>query len=81
MVPVPNHDVTKNLTGHRMHVDGSQISEMNLTTIAFRKLEHALGKNCPFGHENLFRPKNTSRWPIVHESGLPDFGRLWTPNP
>ena len=26
MVPVPNHDVTKNLTGHRMHIDGSQIS-------------------------------------------------------
>ena len=26
MVPVPNHDVTKNLTSHRMHVDGPQIS-------------------------------------------------------
>ena len=26
MVPVLNHDVTKNLTGHRMHVEGPQIS-------------------------------------------------------
>ena len=42
---VPNQEDTKNLTGHRMHVDGPQISEMNLTTIAFRKLGHAVGKN------------------------------------
>ena len=26
MVPLPNHDVTKNMTGHRMHVEGPQIS-------------------------------------------------------
>ena len=26
MVPVPNNDVTKHLTGHKMHVEGPQIS-------------------------------------------------------
>ena len=26
MMPVPNHDVTKNLTGHRMHIEGPKIS-------------------------------------------------------
>ena len=56
---------------------------LTLTTIAFRKFEHALGKNWPFGQENLFCPKKYLRvaYFCVHASGLPDFGRLWSPNP
>ena len=29
ILPVANHNVTKNLTGHRMHVAGPQIYQMN----------------------------------------------------
>ena len=29
MVPLPNHKVTKNLTGHKMHEVGPQISQIN----------------------------------------------------
>ena len=38
MVPVPNHNVTKNLTDHRMHVDGPQISEINPKNDSFQKI-------------------------------------------
>ena len=36
MVPVPNHDVTKNLTGHRMHVEGPKYLKLTARSIAFR---------------------------------------------
>ena len=29
ILPVGNHSVTKNLTGHRMHIEGPQIYQMN----------------------------------------------------
>ena len=29
ILPVANHNVKKNLTGHRMHVEGPQIYQMN----------------------------------------------------
>ena len=29
MVPLPNHDVIKNLTGHRIHEEGPQIFYIN----------------------------------------------------
>ena len=58
MVPVPNHNVTKNRTGHRMHVDGPQIFEWILTTIAFQEIGTCLAR------KKLSLPKNTSKWPI-----------------
>ena len=44
--------------------------KLTLTTIAFRKLEHAIGKNWPFGQENLFRPK-------APQNGLFWWTRIW----
>ena len=38
MMQVPNHNVTKNLTGHRMHVEGPQIYEMNRQTNNFQNM-------------------------------------------
>ena len=44
------------------------------------KLGHAVGKNLPFGRKICSVQKTPQNFG-VHESGLPDFGRLWTPNP
>ena len=38
MMQVPNHNVTKNLTGHRMHVAGSQIYQMNCQINSFQNM-------------------------------------------
>ena len=35
---IPSQDVTKNLTGHRMHLEGPKISQIHpIKIIAFRK--------------------------------------------
>ena len=38
ILPVWNHDVTKNLTGHRMNVEGTQIYHMNRQTNSFQNM-------------------------------------------
>ena len=38
ILPVANHNVTKNLTGHRMHVEGPQIYQMNSQTNSFQNM-------------------------------------------
>ena len=40
---VANHNVTKNLTGHRMHVEGPQIYQMNRQTNSFLNMCDMLG--------------------------------------
>ena len=37
ILPVANHNVTKNLTGHSMHVEGPQIYQMNRQINSFQK--------------------------------------------
>ena len=58
-------DVTQNLMGQRMHVDGPQISEMNLYNNSFQEIGICCGQKFTVWKENLFRPKNTSKWPIL----------------
>ena len=46
MVPVVNHNVTQNLTGRRMHVEGSQTYQMNRQTYSFQNTcDMLLAKN------------------------------------
>ena len=38
ILPVANHNVKKNLTGHRMHVEGPQIYQMNCQINSFQNM-------------------------------------------
>ena len=38
ILPLPNHDVTKNLTDHRMHVEGPQIFQINRQINSFQNM-------------------------------------------
>ena len=38
ILPVANHNVTKNLTGHRMHVESPQIYQMNRQINSFQNM-------------------------------------------
>ena len=70
ILPVHSQNVTKNLTGHRMHVAGPQIYQINRQTNGFQNMCDVLNAtiDLKIGYFG------------VHESGLPDFGRTWTPN-
>ena len=61
ILPVHSHNVTKNLTGHRRHVEGPQIYQINQQTNSFQNMWHAIGKKWPFGQEIDFVQKNTSK--------------------
>ena len=38
LLPVHSHNVTKNMTGHRMHVEGPQIYHINRQTNSFQNM-------------------------------------------
>ena len=38
ILPVPNHNVTKNLTGLRTHIEGPQIYQMNRQIDSFQNM-------------------------------------------
>ena len=83
MLPVYSQNITKNRTGHRMHVEGIQICQINGWNNSFQNNYSMKGKSWPFGQENWFcakKPLKNGHF-CVHESELPDFGRTWTPNP
>ena len=76
---VPNQEDTKNLTGHRMHVDGPQISYMNPYNNSFQEIgTHCRQKLTALQGKFVSSKKHLKMANFcVHESGLPDFGRLW----
>ena len=45
MVPVPNHDVTKNLS-HRMHLEGPQIHQMSRQSLTVRLIAFRICVTC-----------------------------------
>ena len=61
MVSNLSHSVMKNLTEHRMHLEGSKIPQMNLSNHSSQEM--SLGENWLFGQENCFRERNFSTWP------------------
>ena len=65
-----------------MRVAGPQIYQTNRQIYISEYVWHAIGKNWPFGQENRFFLKILLEIAYlgVHESGLLDFGRPWTPN-
>ena len=82
ILPVANHNVTKNLTGHRMHVEGPQIYQMNCQINSFQNMCDTLKAKI----NSLARKIDSLQKHVkigyfcVHFSGLPDFGRPWTAN-
>ena len=81
MVPVPNHAVTQNLTGRRMHVEGAQIYQMKRQTNSFQNMCDVLkAKIYPLARKIHFVQKNHLKiaYFCVQKSGLPDFARPWT---
>ena len=76
ILPVPSRNVTKNLTGHRMHLKDPQIYQMN-QLIAFRICVTCYRQRWTV-RSILCTSQN--RLFCVHESLLPDFGRPWTAN-
>ena len=83
ILPVGNHNVTKNLTGQRMHVAGSEIYQMNRHTNSFQNMCDILEAKI----DCLARIINSSKkkkhlkivYSCVRESVLPDFGRTEPP--
>ena len=90
LLPVDSHNVTKNQTGHRMHVEGPQMWQINRwSTIAFRIYMVCMVWYVWYGMRQLtvLPGKSTlCKKHLIfayfggHESELPDFGRTWTPN-
>ena len=73
MVSNLSHSLMKNLTEHRMHLEGSKIPQMNLSNHSFQEM--SLGENWLFGQENCFHEKTIQNCPFsLHKSGLHDFG-------
>ena len=65
MVPVPNHNVTKNLTGHRMHIEGPEISLINRQINSFQNMYDMLqAKIDRLARKLVFVQKKTSKSPI-----------------
>ena len=78
MVSNLSHSLMKNLTEHRMHLEGSKIPQMNLSNHSFQEM--SLGENWLFGQENCFHEKTIQNCPFsLHKSGLHDFGRKTDP--
>ena len=83
LLPVPKHKVTKNLAGHRIHLEGPQIYQMNCQINSFQNMcdmlkakVDRLARKIEFVQKEHLKTGSFGE----HESGLPDFGRPWTPN-
>ena len=83
ILPVHSHNVTKNLTGHRIHLEGPQIYQINRQTNSFQNMcdmlkakVDRLARKIEFVQQEHLKTGSFGE----HESGLPDFGRPWTPN-
>ena len=57
MVSNLSHSVMKNLTEHRMHLEGSKIPQMNLSNHSSQEM--SLGENWLFGQENCFHGRKS----------------------
>ena len=76
ILTVQNHYVTKNLTDHRMHIEGPQLHQMNRQINSFQNMCDMLKTRI----DRLAR-KIAPQSPIfVCTNRLPDFGRPWTTN-
>ena len=65
MVPVPNQDVTKNLTGCRIHVEGTQLSQIYRQINSFQDMHNMLkAKIDRLARKLVFVQTNTSKLPI-----------------
>ena len=66
ILPVGNHNVTKNLTGQRMHVAGSEIYQMNRHINSFQNMCDILEAkiDCLARIINSLKKKNTSKLSI-----------------
>ena len=83
ILPVPDHDVTKNMTGLRSHVEGPQMYQINSQTNSFQNMCDMLKitiDRLARKIDSLQKEHLRIAYFCVHESGLPDFGRTWTPN-
>ena len=83
ILPVPDHNVTKNLTGHRMHVEGPQIYQINRQTNSFQNMyDMPKAKVDPLARKiDSFQEKHLKiAYFAGYESRLRDFERPWTPN-
>ena len=83
ILPVDSQNVTKNLTGHRMPVAGPQICQINHWNNSFENMYgmiqatiDRLARKINFVQKEHLKIGSFGE----HESGLPDFGRPWTPN-
>ena len=69
--PVRNHKVTKNLTGHRMHVESTQIYQMNRQINSFQNmcdmLEAIIDR---LSRKTDFVQKNISKSPFLVDTNL-----------
>ena len=79
-MPVPNNNVTKNLTGHRMHVEGTQIYQINRQIDSFHNTQHRkIASFCV--HESGFpyfgRPWTPNFWHQVNFRSTPENFRVW----
>ena len=83
ILPVDSQNVTKNLTGHRMHVAGPQICQINRWNKSFQNMYGMLkATNDRLARKISFVQKKhlKNSYFCVHKSDLPDFGRVWMPN-
>ena len=83
ILPVPDHDVTKNMTGLRSHVEGPQMYQINSQTNSFQNMCDMLKitiDRLARKIDSLQKEHLRIAYFCVHESGLPDFGRTWMPN-
>ena len=72
MYDTVSHNVTNNLTGHRIHLEGPQIYQINRQTNSFQNM-------CDMLYVKIDRlaRKNTSK-SAIFVYGFPEFGRPWT---
>ena len=81
ILPVDSHNVTKNLTGQRMHVEGPQIYQMNHQTNSFKNMCDMLQAEVDRLAGNILS-KETLKNTQNHGQpfGYADFGGCWRPN-
>ena len=76
ILPVPDHDVTKNMTGLRSHVEGPQMYQINSQTNSFQNMCDMLKitiDRLARKIDSLQKEHLRIAYFCVHESGLPDF--------
>ena len=63
ILPVDSHNVTKNRTGHRMHVEGPQICQINRWNNSFQNMYDMLQvKVDRFARKTFSYKKNSLFW-------------------